>query len=82
MRIMFWDVASSSRRCNDDVLADGEGGGTPSAALSPSAKYSRSYRYQTSPLLIDTFQKGARHVRGVFGLLALSATEFLVAGKF
>lgn len=45
---------------------------------SNSVTYSRSYRYQTMSLQIDTFQKGARHVRGVFGILALSATEFLV----
>ncbi len=48
------------------------------ASCSVSISYSRSYRYETSRLLIDTFQKGARHVRGVFGILAITPTEFLV----
>ena len=62
VRIMFWDVKSGN---NDDDNNE-------------SLAYSRTYRYQTSRLLLEKFQKGARHVRGVFGILALSATEFLV----
>lgn len=42
-------------------------------------QYSRAYRYETSRLLLDTFQKeGASNGRGVFGILAISRTELLV----
>lgn len=64
IRIMFWDVVSSN---------DGD-----NQSCTQHVKYSRSYRYQTSRMIIDTFQKGARHVRGVFGVLAISSTEFLI----
>lgn len=68
VRIMFWDVGGTA-----------EGGdGSDSQSCSTPVSYSRSYRYQTMSLQIDTFQKGARHVRGVFGIMAISATEFLV----
>lgn len=45
---------------------------------STDVQYSRSYRYETTPMGIETFEKGARHVRGVFGILAVSSTELLV----
>lgn len=64
IRIMVFDVETKEAE---------EGSG-----CSTSVTYSHSYRYQTSRLLFDPYQKGAKQIRGVFGLLAISPTEFLV----
>lgn len=62
-RIMFWDVIEDE---NDEMCSTG-------------VQYSRSYKYETSRMVIETFQKGARHVGGIFGVLAISRTELLIA---
>jgi len=66
VRIMLWDVTTS--------MEPKEGGG-----CSSSLEYSRTYRYRTAPLQITTFQKGARHLRAIMAMLAVSPTEFIVA---
>jgi hypothetical protein len=54
-----------------DIIDDGQNCATD-------VQYSRSYKYETSRMTIETFQKGARHVLGVFGVLAISRTELLI----
>ncbi len=42
------------------------------------ATYIRSYRYDTSPLTLNSVQKSAKHFNGLFGMLALSENELLM----
>mmetsp|Transcript_6881 Transcript_6881/g.15208 ORF Transcript_6881/g.15208 Transcript_6881/m.15208 type:complete len:1147 (+) Transcript_6881:201-3641(+) len=66
VRLLFWKVHSVDDPNNPN-------------GCHQSITYSHAYRYQTSRLIIDPYQKGGRHVRAAFGFLALSPTEFLVA---
>mmetsp|Transcript_60775 Transcript_60775/g.100949 ORF Transcript_60775/g.100949 Transcript_60775/m.100949 type:complete len:1477 (-) Transcript_60775:181-4611(-) len=52
----------------------------PHSSLAPTLQYSHSHRYDVGHRVLDTFQKGARHVRGMFAMLALNAegTELLI----
>jgi len=68
LRIMFWDVRPEYANGADD-----------DDSCRPSIDYSRSYRYQTARLQISTLQKGAVHTHAVFGVLAISPLELLVA---
>jgi len=70
LRIMFWDVHPKNN-ANDADDANND--------CQPSIEYSRSYRYQTARLQISTLQKGAVHTHAVFGVLAISPLELLVA---
>ena len=46
---------------------------------SSTAHYLKSYRYDTSQLSLNSYQKGARHFNALFGILALNTTSILVA---
>ena len=46
---------------------------------SSTASFLKSYRYDTSQLTLNSYQKGARHFNALFGILALNTTAILVA---
>ena len=63
---MFSNVAKSKDELEDDC------------GCITLTTYLQSYRYETRRLQIDTYQKGARHLQVVFGMLTLSSTKFLI----
>ena len=46
---------------------------------SSTAKFLKSYRYDTSQLTLESYQKGARHFNALFSILAINETSIIVA---
>lgn len=45
---------------------------------SSTAKFLKSYRYDTSQLTLESYQKGARHFNALFSILAINETSLIV----
>ena len=45
----------------------------------PTATFVKSFRYDTSQLTIQSYQKGARHFNALMGMLTLDESSFLIA---